>query len=142
TRTLVDPLEFLVCLGVGLQFVAPILLWVGGVPGNALQPRLGRQFPLVSLAGRRRGRLRRGGEIQGETQDVNANQQSRRCRQAKSEEVAIDGAGLNVASLECDVGVARLACVVALIVRLSAHGAPGSPQDFGRQSEEAGTVSD
>src|SRR6266481_6253332 len=128
--TFVNPCEFLVGFGVRFQLVAPIL------------PRVGRQFPLMSLAGRRRGRLRGGGEIQGETQDVNANQQGRRRRQAKSEEVAIDGASLNVASLEGDVGVARLARVVALIVRLSAHGAPGSPQDSGRQWAEADTASD
>src|SRR6266436_1847378 len=134
--TFVNPCEFLVGLGVRFQLVAPILLWVGCVPGNALQPRLGRQFPLMSLAGRRRGRLRGGSEIQSETQDVNANQQGRRRRQAKSEEVAIDGAGLNIASLEGDVGVARLARVVALIVGISAHGAPGSPQDSGRKGKK------
>src|SRR5438445_11582676 len=36
--TLVDPFEFLVGLGVGLQFVAHILLWVCRVSGLATQP--------------------------------------------------------------------------------------------------------
>src|SRR5712664_2104984 len=59
TGTLVDPFEFLVGLGVGLQFVAPILLRVGSVPGNALQPWFRRKLTVVRAKRRARRRGRR-----------------------------------------------------------------------------------
>src|SRR5438445_7952925 len=143
--TLVDPFEFLVGLGVRLQFVAPILLRVGSVPGDALQPWFRRKLTVVRAkrrAGRRRRRIVRSRKLQRETENVDAHEQGGDDSQTQGKKIAVDGTSLDVAFLEGDVGVARLARVVTLIVRLNAHGAPGSPQDLGRQSAKAGTASD
>src|ERR1700674_5018512 len=67
--TLVDPFEFLVGLGISFQLVAPILLRVGSVPGNALQPWFRRKLTVVRAkrrAGRRRRRIVRSRKLQRE----------------------------------------------------------------------------
>src|SRR6266446_1393076 len=144
TGTLVDPFEFLVGFGVGLQFVAPILLRVGSVTGDALQPWFRRKLSVVRAkrrAGRRRRRIVRSRKLQRETENVDAREQGQDDSQTQGKKIAVDGTGLDVAFLEGNIGVPRrLAGGMELIVRLSAHGAPGSLQDLDRQSAKAGTA--
>src|SRR5712664_827968 len=126
-------------------FFMLLLLFLRCRGGRSLQTWFRRKLTIVRAkrrAGRRRGGVARSRKLQRETENVDAHEQGGDDSQTQGKKIAVDGAGLDVAFLEGDVGVARLARVVALIVRLSAHGAPGSPQDSGRQSAKAGTASD
>src|SRR6266478_6349722 len=122
-RVPVDPAKLVIRFRVSLQLVAQILLWIGLMAGNTLQPRFRRHGSKIlaeSLAGGRRRRIGGSGEIRGEAQNINANHQRSDHRQAESKKIAIDGLRLDVALFERDIRVARH---LARVVGLSAHDA-------------------
>src|SRR6266852_195159 len=129
---------FFVRLFVCFPFVPQILLWVGVMPGNALEARLRRHGGFHALVRRRHGRLGLGSEIGGKAEDVNADDERGSNRKRQIDEIRQDCADGDVLRFEGNVRVpGRLSGAAAGGVMVSAHYSRWPPSLSGHREEEA-----